>query len=796
LQKNNLDSFYSKRSQYKPATQSNIDNSKMDYETFDTQAFSEEFISTTKDGYSQANFYIKGITCFACVWLNENILLKQDGIIEADINMGYKTANIIWDKNKIKPSDIIKTINSIGYDAYAYTQDALETSQREEKKDYLSKLWVAFFATFNIMMIDVAKYNGIATYIDDSTKFALHTGELVLASMVIFYSGSLFAKKAYLGLKNRVVNMEFLVYLGAMLSYCYSIWLMFNTSINTNSHMSETYFDSVVMIIAFVLLGKYLEILAKENANKMLKNISLMPLMINTIKNLKDTKIANIALIPKLSRFIKKDDLICIKTNERIVVDGIIIRGSGYFDTSVVNGESKKVYKKVGDSIISGSIYKNNSNLDTNIIYQTNTNAKNSFLGKLSNILENKKTLKHKFEQKIALIASYFTITILVLAFSTFIAWSFIDSIYIALIIAISVIVVSCPCSLALAIPISAIVSLNALIKKNIICKKTSSLDKLTKSKYFIFDKTNTLTNGEFKVTSCNMISDVNIGIDMACIMALSSKSNHLISLSVNKYIKNKYSHLANTLPSIKNYKQIPSKGIKANIKGSLFMLGNKAFLEQNNINCKNIKSSNSICYIGKNNKYIGHFELQDELKKEATEVVKTLKNKNIKCVILSGDNKEATKYVANILGINYKSNMSVKNKKKFVLKAKQNKKNGETITMIGDGLNDVLALNASDVSISFSNSDNITIKSSDILLNNSNLKSIISLVDISKTYTKTIKQNLGLSFGYNLILIPLAITGFISPLIAALCMSSSSLLVVLNSLRVARQLRESKDFN
>ncbi len=757
LQTENLNSFYLKVGNQK-ILQGNVRSEDIEPAKFDSLAFKEEFITENKDGHYQAYFYISGITCSACVWLNESILLKQEAIIEANINIADKKANIIWDKDKIKVSDIIKLINSIGYKAHPYTQDVASRELKKEKENYIPKLWVAFFVSFNIMMVDVAKYKGIFTFIENDVKFIFHIAELVLSSLALFYSGSLFFKKAYLGFVNKIINMEFLVYFGAMLGYVYSLWVLF-LPIDSGK---ETYFDSVAMIISFVLLGKFLEIIAREKSTKALSSISNIPMMINTINDKNE-------IIPTLSRLIQKDDLISIKPNEKIIIDGVIISGSGNFNTSAINGESKDVFKEKNSSIISGSI-----SVDANIIYQATKNRKNSFLGKISNIIQSKNETKNIYEDNIAKISSYFGAVILSLSLLTFIAWFMITNDFtLAFVIAISVIIIACPCSLALAIPISTVLSLNALVKKNIICKDPALLEKLSQSEYFIFDKTNTLTNGNFEVIEHNILDE-----EMNYIYQITKKSNHLISEAITNYIKNNFKNLKKY--NLSSYRVFNSLGIKASVDNDNYILGNKIFLEENNIKLQDIKISSSILLIAKNDKFIGYFKLEDNLKKEAKEVIKDLKNKNIQQIILSGDNEKATKKIADKLNLPYKANMNAEDKKKFVEKIqKENKK----VTMIGDGINDTLALNQSNISISFSTSEDITIQSSDILLNNQNLNNIPYLIKISKKYKKLIKQNIIISFTYNAITIPLAILGYITPLIAAISMSLSSIIVVLNSI-------------
>ncbi|VAY88493.1 Lead, cadmium, zinc and mercury transporting ATPase; Copper-translocating P-type ATPase [hydrothermal vent metagenome] len=727
-------------------------------EQYDNLAFEEEFITKNQDGYFESNFFIEGITCSACVWLNESILFKQDGIIDVNVNMTNKTAKIIWDSKKIKTSHIIKTINSIGYQAYPYTPHIAHQQLMKEKSDYLSKLSVAIFASLNIMMIDVSKYNGIFTYIDSNVKSVFHIAEFILASLVLLYSGSIFYKKAYNGLKSSIVNMEFLVIFGAILGYTYSLWVLYSGN-------GETYFDSVVMIITFVLVGKYLELISKQHSTQALEQIQDIPMMINTLDN-------QGKIIQKLSRMIQKDDLICINAGEKIIIDGKITKGGGNFNTSAINGESKPSHKTVGQKIISGSV-----SIDANITYKATHNYSNSFLGKISYLLQNSFNNSNESQEQISKISSYFGITIIAISIATFIGWYIYNGVFSqSLIVAISVVVISCPCALALAIPIAIMISLDSLVRKNIICKDSSLLESIQKSHYCIFDKTNTLTNGEFGITNHKL----DPSFDISILYAITKTSTHLISQAITAFIQKEFKKIKTY--EAKDIQDIPSKGIKAKIQNKDIIVGNLEFLKENNIPTPSTTTHSSIFAVSYDGEFVGYFELQDTIKKEAVSVVEKIKKLNIKPIILSGDNDNATKKIAKILDIEYKANYSPEQKQQHI---KTLQRENKKIIMIGDGVNDSLALLQSDVSISFYDAQNITIQSSNILLGNKNLNNINYLFFISKNSQILIKQNIALSIGYNALAIPLAIMGYITPLVAALSMSASSLIVIFNAIRI-----------
>jgi len=311
-----LVSFYEKlgnKTLTPPIKISNDDISK-----FDSNNFLDNYVTTTKDGFSQIDLIIEGIHCAACVWLNEKVLYETKGIVEANINFTSNKARITWDANKLKLSEIILKIRSIGYNAYAYDSSVADIQASKAKRDYFIRMMVAVIASMNIMMLSVAKYTGFFTGISEEVKNMIHIGEFILSTPVLFYSGWIFFKGGYYGLKNRMVNMDFLVASGSTLTYTYSMFILFGAK-------GESYFDSVSMIITFVLVGKYLEVIGKKSAVDTLDKIkSSLPLEAVVIEN--DTKKV-VAL-----NSIKIDDVIEIKAGDKVPVDGIITKGEGFFD--------------------------------------------------------------------------------------------------------------------------------------------------------------------------------------------------------------------------------------------------------------------------------------------------------------------------------------------------------------------------------------------------------------------------------------------------------------------------------
>jgi len=756
LESEGLGSFYNKLgdTELEPA---NIINS--DLEKFDLDGFRNKYIKELNNELFEINLIIEGIHCSACVWLNEKVLHKKDGVFEATINYTNNKAKIVWDNKIIKLSEIIETIQSIGYNAYPYDPKLQEDRAIKTKKDYYSRILVAVFGTMNIMWIAIAHYAGYFTGMQQSFKDILNVAEFILATPVLFYSGWIFFKGAYYGYKNRVVNMDTLVASGAISAYIYSIYAM-------TTQRGEVYFDSVVMIITFVLVGKYLEVLSKKSAVDTLDTImGTTPTEVTVIKD--DIKsiigIENIAI----------GDIIELKAGEKIVIDGIIIKGSASFDESSLTGESEPIYKREGDNILSGSIC-----LDSMIRYQATHNSSNSLLASIVNLLEESITKKPKIEQLANTVSGYFSTTILLIAIFTFIGWYLIDgSFERALIISISVIVIACPCALGLATPMSTLVGISLSAKNNILFKEATFLETMAKSNILALDKTGTITEGKPSVVSAN-IKDFDINI----LYSLVSTSNHPISKGIVSYLNLNYDNLS--LVDIEDNKSIEAKGISAKYNNHIILGGNLSFMQDNNISI-DMNTENSIFLFAIENNILASFELTDTIKDGAKETISNIKKLGVRVVMLTGDNENSANRVAKEVAIKEVYSKLLPQDKSH--RIEEFHKNGDIVVMVGDGINDAIALAQSDIAIAMGNGADVAINISDVVLIDDKIDSIYKAYKISKRTFRAVKENLSFSILYNIIAVPLAVFGFVNPLISALSMSLSSLVVVANSLRIKK---------
>ena len=769
LKSENLDSFYEKlgnKTIKAPLQVSNDDLSK-----FDSENFLNSYTTITKDGFVQIDLILEGIHCAACVWLNEKVLYDTKGVVEANINFTTNKARVVFNSDILKLSDIIKKIRSIGYNAYAYDSSIADKEASKAKQDYFVRMMVAVVCTMNIMMLSVAKYTGFFTGMSLEVKNMIHLAEFILTTPVLFFSGFVFYKGAYFGLKNRIVNMDLLVSSGATMTYVYSLFVLFGAK-------GESYFDSVAMIITFVLVGKYLEVIGKKSAIDTLDKIkSTLPLEAIVVKDgKKETKALNL---------VEVGDLIELKIGEKVPVDGKIISGNASFDESSLTGESIPVYKKTGDNIFSGTVI-----LDSTILFEVVKDFKNSTFSSIVTLLEDSLNSKPKIQTLANKISRRFSLIILSIAFITFLVWYYfgldlgfyfegVNQFERSFITAISVVVIACPCALALATPMASLVGISELAKKSLLFKEAKFIETIANATTVVFDKTGTLTKGELEVSFVEFFNKDERSINL--LYSLLDSSNHPVSIAVKRYIKENFEVSNVSLEDIKN---IEAKGLSARYENIEILGGNEALLKEFDVKINihlNSKFTQYLFCIDK--KIVANFELKDELKDDAKELIEYLKEQNIESIMLTGDNNFVASSIAKELEIsNYKANLTPKDKADFI---KDLKNSGKTVVMVGDGVNDSVALASSDVAIAMGNSADVSMMVSDVVMLNSKLKSLKDAFIISKKTYKHIKQNLAFSLIYNTITIPIAAAGFIIPLFAALSMSLSSLVVVLNSLRI-----------
>lgn len=747
LQDHQAQNFYTK---LQGTTLSPPSSKLLDYSYYDSKEFTQRYISQ-KNNHYEITFLIHHIHCQACIWLNELMLSKLDGVLEANINYTNHQANLVWNPERISLSQIIKTIYNLGYSVSI--GEAMEQKKKEEEQLFLIKIIVAIFCSMNIMWIAVAQYSGYFQGIAKEYSILLNSASFLLCTPVVFFSGSIFYISALKGLKAKRVGMDLLVFSGSLLTYLYSIYASFS--------LHETYFESASMILTFVLLGKFLENKARENTGKILQSLSsFIPPSI---------KVGEQTLLPQE---VKVGSLVEVFAGEKIIIDGILRSPFALLDESSISGESNPISKQKGDPIYSGSL-----NLTHNISYQTTHTFEESTLNTLIELLKKAQHSKPRIQKLANQISARFSQIVLTLALCTFVGYLYFQTPFdLALKIAVSVIIIACPCALALATPIANIAGLNQAFKSGILFKEGRFLETLSQIDAVCFDKTGTLTLGKPRVVHridfCSY--------DQSLLQAFLQKNIHPIAQGVLDSLPLE----KKSVYEIQDLIYSPSQGVSAKNGEDILLGGSLEFLAKQGVKIPHFKTHlGSVFAFSINQTLQSVFFLQDEIKPQAKELITNLKNQKIEILILSGDEENEVQRIAQELDINTAyGKLSVSQKVQIIQKLQIQ---GKKVAMVGDGINDSLALKSSQVGISIAEKSDLAVQNSDIILLQDQLSSLTKAFLIAKKTHKTIKTNIFFSIFYNTLTIPLAILGYISPIFAAFSMSASSLIVVFNSLRI-----------
>lgn len=721
----------------------------------------------TKDEKNNFELFlaIDGLHCAACVWLIENILKKQDAVILARINLSKKYLNLKWTGSADIGNKLVNLIREIGYKLFPFDEKILQEEEKKYNDELIKCLAIAGFGMGNVMLFSVILWFYNVDEIGVKMRDFMHFFSALIALPVLVYASRPFFSSAFRSLKMRAGNMDVAISVAIFLACLVSL-------IQTFKGATHIYFDSALMLIFFLLIGRYLDFKARKKTFDIAREFSL--LSSNFARIIEDGQIKIIA-----SKNVAKDMILLITTGDKIAADGIVIEGESEIDAAAITGESLPKAVKTGDNLFAGMI-----NIGNPLKIKVTQNQQNSMIAQISKIVEEVENHKNKYINLADKLARFYVPAVHLMAFATFIFWYFIAKgpLETSLLNAIAVLIITCPCALALAVPITQTLTISSLIKKGILTKSGLALEKINDIDIFIFDKTGTLSYGRPELIDIKVFDKNNDNSANATYASEDEKQSYLriaasladnSSHPISKAISQSYHGLRFKLETSEN----KGFGLVANYKNSEVKLGRQDFIE----GAKNlvIEGDYSTTYLQFNNKIIV-FYFADKLKEDAKQLISSL---NKKIILLSGDNKNIVEKTAHQLGIKeFYYEQTPLQKIAIVEKLKQE---NHKIAYIGDGLNDTACLALADVSISFAKGAQISQNAADIIIQNEKLMPILSLLKLSKKSILLIKQNLLLALCYNLIAVPFAVFGHVSPLFAATAMSSSSILVVLNSLRI-----------
>ena len=746
-----------------------------------------------KAGYSvrkdmrDYTFKVEGMSCSACANRVERITKKIDGVESANVNFATEKLTVRVDAEKVRYSDIKLAVDKAGFKLIKEEDQIKEVSKKkDESKILLNRFIFSLIFTVPLLIISMGHMVGmpLPSIIDpmkNPLNFALIQLVLTIPVMVAGYK---FYKIGYKNLFKLSPNMDSLIAIGTSAAVAYGLFAIYKILNGETHYAMHLYFESAVVILTLITLGKYLEAVSKGKTSEAIKKLmGLAPKTATIIKNGKEVSIPIEEVIV--------GDIILVKPGEKLPVDGEIIEGSTSIDESMLTGESIPVEKNIGSTVIGASINKAGF-----IKYKATKVGKDTALAQIVKLVEEAQGTKAPIAKMADIIAAYFVPTVMALAIIAAVGWLIAgESTVFALTIFISVLVIACPCALGLATPTAIMVGTGKGAENGVLIKGGEALETTYKIDTIVFDKTGTITEGKPKVTDiiCNGIKEEEV-----LVLAASAEkgSEHPLGEAIVREAEDR----SLEFKSLEHFKAVPGHGIEVTIEGKDILLGNKKLMIENNINIESLHvesdrlatEGKTPMYIAINNKLSGIIAVADTVKENSKAAIEELKKMNVNVAMITGDNKKTAEAIAKSVGIDIVlAEVLPEDKANEVKKLQgQNRK----VAMVGDGINDAPALVQADVGIAIGSGTDVAIESAEIVLMKSDLKDVVTAIRLSKATIKNIKENLFWAFGYNVLGIPVAmgvlhIFGgpLLNPMIAAAAMSFSSVSVLLNALRLKK---------
>lgn len=708
---------------------------------------------------------IEGMTCSACSNGLEKYLNKQEGVISASVNLVMATALIEYEDN-LSIKDLNRFVKEAGF-------KSLGEKKEEKKNNELFKLIIFSILGIILMYISMGQMINLQTpkILNMMESPRVYAITLMILSLLFIFYGFDIIKNGIKNIIHKMPNMDSLVGVGVIVNFVYSLWNTVQVFMGNISLVHHLYFESSAIIILFVKIGRYIDKKNKDKAVDTIKNLVTITPKNGTI--LKDGKELQVTI-----NEIQKGDTIISKPGEKIAVDGTIINGKTHTDESFITGESKPVSKKVGDTVIAGSI-----NYDGYIEYRAEKIGRDSSISNIVKMVVEATNTKAPIARIADKISGYFVPAIFIIALISFVLnFVITKDINDSILALVSVLVVACPCALGLATPLAMVVAIGNCSRRGILVKSSETLEAINKVDTIVFDKTGTLTTGKMSIAD-GVYNEVTLKI----LKSLEKNSNHPLAKSIYNNEKDIF--------EVQDFEEVPGLGVKGIINGKQYYAGNYKYVEKMNVENKLrdneaifASKGESIVYLFDEKETILIIGLADTIKKDITDTIKNLEKLDKKNIMLTGDNEKTARAIAKQIGIeNIISNVNPEQK---LAKIKELNKNNN-VAMVGDGINDSPSLKAATVGISVENGTDISADSADVILLNENMDNIVKIFALGKRTIRIIKENLFWALFYNVCMIPLA-TGLLpialNPMIASLAMTLSSLTVVLNSLRLLKK--------
>ncbi|MGC0151684.1 heavy metal translocating P-type ATPase [Chromobacterium vaccinii] len=734
---------------------------------YDSEELQQSFVHRADGQAREAALMLEGISCAACIWLNEQQLRRLPGVLSVDINYSTQRARVRWDNERVRLSAILEAVAAIGYRAYPYDAERQERLLQKERKQALTRLWVAGLSMMQVMMYAVPVYLAPDGDIAPDMLWLLHWAGLILTLPVLLYSALPFYRNTWRDLKTGRVGMDTPVSIGIVTAFGASFWALIN------QYEHGIYFDSVSMFVFLLLGGRYLEGIARRKAGAASESlVKLVPAFAHKLDGWPDSRDSREAIVASLSA----GDVILLKPGETVPADGVVLDGASAGDESLLTGESRPVPKRVGDALIAGSV-----NTASPLVMRVERAGQATRLAGIVRLLDQALAEKPRLARLADRFASWFVALLLAAAAASYLAWHFIDPDR-ALWIMVAVLVISCPCALSLATPAALTAASGRLASLGVLTARGHALETLARATDAVFDKTGTLTDGRMRLLGIR--GELGRETALAIAAALEQGSEHPLARAISD------AAAGLNLPPAESPANQPGHGVAATIDGREWRLGSAPFvstwLGRPQQDDADWHPGSSQVLLADADGVRARFAIGDAGRDDAIELVDRLRAQGLTVRLLSGDGEQAVATLAKRLGIaHWRARATPEDKLEFVHALQAD---GRRVLMIGDGVNDAPVLARADVSIAMGGGTDLARANGDMVLIGERLGPVGDAVDVSRRALTVIRQNLWWAAGYNIVALPLAISGHVTPWLASLGMALSSLLVAGNALRLTKR--------
>ncbi|MCW9035642.1 MAG: heavy metal translocating P-type ATPase metal-binding domain-containing protein [Rhodospirillales bacterium] len=701
------------------------------------------------DGTQALYMMVEGMHCAACVWLIETLLQRHEGVTHARLNMSTRRLVVKWQDEKSSANELAGLINGLGYRLVPYDPAALDRVNHEQEKELLRSMAVAGFAAGNVMLFSVSVWAGYFQGMLDVTREMMHWLSALIALPAVVYAGLPFYRSALEALRAQRVNMDVPISLAVILASGMSLY-------QTIVGAQHAYFDSAVGLLFFLLIGRYLDRRARGRAQSAAERLLALNARSATVID----EEGNRQLLPPSE--IKIGMVLLVAPGERVAADGEVIEGTSDLDTSLITGESAPATALPGTGVFAGT-----NNLSAALKVKITASDKDTLLAEIVRLMEDAEQGRAKYVALADRVAKHYAPVVHTLALFTFLWWFFLgDALWQeALLISVAVLIITCPCALALAVPVVQVIASGRLLKRGIFVKSATALERIAKTDIVVFDKTGTLTLGKPQLVNLGEISQEQL--NLAASIAAASK--HPLARALCQ--------VAPTVKVAENAQETPGMGMSAGD----YKLGKRAWCE---VETELKVIGPELWLTGPEIKPV-RFVFKDQAREDAQEVVSTLKKQGKRVALLSGDLEPVVHSMVMELGIDdWQAECSPADK---VARLAELKRQGFNVLMVGDGLNDAPALAAAHGSISPTTAADVSQTAADLVFQGAKLSPVLEALATAEKADTLVKQNFALTFLYNGLTIPLAVAGYVTPLIAAIAMSASSLVVIGNALRLTK---------